>query len=85
MGERRSFSQELKKKAVQRMQQGCNVAALARELGVRRKLLYEWRDRIAGGPFPKVALRSLERRLPRRRPRRTGSRWPEPWRWRTVF
>jgi transposase-like protein len=53
MGERRSFSQELKKKAVQQMQQGCNVAALARELGVRRKLLYEWRDRMAGRPVSK--------------------------------
>jgi len=53
MGERRRFSQELKKKAVQQMQQGCNVTALARELGVRRKLLYEWRDRMAGRPVSK--------------------------------
>jgi len=39
-----------KLEAVSRIEAGENVSALARELGVRRKLLYEWRDawRIGG-------------------------------------
>lgn len=41
----RRFSREFKLSAVHRMD-GCgNVCALARELGVKRKLLYQWRDR----------------------------------------
>lgn len=53
MGEReyRRFSREFKLGAVERMQAGESPSALARELGVRRKLLYEWKDRVeAGGP-----------------------------------
>ena len=46
----RIFSRGFKLDAVSRMAAGGNVSALARELGVRRKLLYEWRDawRIGG-------------------------------------
>lgn len=40
----RVFSREFKLEAVSRVEAGENVSALARELGVRRKLLYEWRD-----------------------------------------
>jgi transposase-like protein len=40
----RIFSREFKLEAVSRIEAGGNVSALARELGVRRKLLYEWRD-----------------------------------------
>jgi transposase len=48
--------------ALQRMLSGENVSALARELGIKRKLLYQWRDRFrAAGP---AGLRS------RGRPRR---------------
>lgn len=37
--------------ALQRMLAGENVSALARELGIKRKLLYQWRDRVrAKGP-----------------------------------
>ncbi len=53
MGERknRQFSREFKLGAVGRMQAGESPSALARELGVRRKLLYEWKERVeAGGP-----------------------------------
>jgi hypothetical protein len=47
----RSFSREFKLAALQRMLAGENVAALARELGIRRKHLYLWRERFrAGGP-----------------------------------
>ncbi|MGH7789915.1 MAG: transposase [Candidatus Binatia bacterium] len=53
------FSREFKLAALARMAAGENVSALARELGVRRKYLYQWRERFrAGGP---VALRSRGR------------------------
>ena len=59
MSEERRFSREFKLAALARMEAGENVSALARELGVRRKYLYQWRDRFrAGGP---VALRSRGR------------------------
>lgn len=53
MGEKkhRRFSREFKLAAVGRMQAGESPSALARELDVRRKLLYQWKDRVeAGGP-----------------------------------
>lgn len=51
MGERkyRQFSREFKLAAVGRMQAGESPSALARELGVRRKLLYQWKDRVEAG------------------------------------
>lgn len=58
-GPTRRFSREFKLAALARMAAGENVSALARELGVRRKLLYQWRERFRmGGP---VALRSRGR------------------------
>src|SRR5260221_11216739 len=55
----RRFSREFKPAALARVAAGENVSALARELGVRRKYLYQWRERFrAGGP---VALRSRGR------------------------
>lgn len=57
--EPRRFSREYKLAALGRMAAGENVSALARELGVRRKYLYQWRERFRlGGP---VALRSRGR------------------------
>jgi transposase-like protein len=59
MSEERRFSREFKLAALARMEAGANVSALARELGVRRKYLYQWRERFRlGGP---VALRSRGR------------------------
>src|SRR3981189_2216019 len=56
---KRLFSREYKLAALQRMLAGENVSALARELGGRRKYLYQWRERFrAGGP---IALRSRGR------------------------
>lgn len=53
------FSREFKLAALRRMQAGENVSALARELGVARKYLYQWRDRFRlGGP---IALRTRGR------------------------
>ena len=55
----RRFSREYKLAALRRMLAGENVSALARELGIRRKYLYQWRERFrAGGP---EALRSRGR------------------------
>ena len=45
----RRFSREFKLSAVARMESGENVSALSRELDVRRKLLYEWRDAYQAG------------------------------------
>jgi transposase len=40
----RRFSRDFKLEAVRRMQAGENVSVLARELGVSRKSIYQWRD-----------------------------------------
>src|ERR1700761_4783029 len=40
----RSFSREVKLAVVRRMEAGENISALARELGVKREILYRWRD-----------------------------------------
>src|SRR5690349_8302390 len=61
MGEeaKKTFSREYKVAAVRRMLAGENVSALARELGVRRKYLYQWRERFRLGGA--IALRSRGR------------------------
>jgi transposase len=47
----RVFSREMKLATLRRMESGENVSALARELKLRRKLLYAWRDQFRrGGP-----------------------------------
>jgi len=47
----RVFSREFKLAALRRMLAGENVSALARELKLRRKLLYAWRERFrSSGP-----------------------------------
>lgn len=43
------FSREFKLEAVRRLQAGENVSVLARELGVSRKSIYQWRDRFRRG------------------------------------
>jgi transposase len=49
--EARVFSREMKLAALSRMVAGENVSGLARELGLRRKLLYKWREQFrSGGP-----------------------------------
>ncbi len=55
----RRFSREFKLAALARMAAGENVSALARELGVRRKYLYQWRERFRLGGA--IALRSRGR------------------------
>ena len=64
----RVFSREFKLGVVLRIEGGTNVSALARELSIRRKLLYEWRDAFRrGGP---AALR------PPGRPRKSEASGP---------
>ncbi len=48
-GSTRRFSREFKLAALSRMAAGENVSALARELGVLRKCLYQWRERYRVG------------------------------------
>jgi transposase len=49
--ESRAFSREFKLEAVRRIEAGENVSALARELAVKRAILYRWRDaHRLGGP-----------------------------------
>jgi len=48
-GEARRFDRAFKMAALERMAAGANVSALSRELGVRRKLLYRWRDTVRRG------------------------------------
>jgi transposase len=59
MGEERRFSREFKLAALARMEAGENVSALARALDVRRKYLYQWRNRFRAGGL--LALRSRGR------------------------
>ena len=40
----KGYSADFKHEAVSRMAQATNIVGLAKELGIRRKLLYEWRD-----------------------------------------
>ena len=40
----RVFTTEFKESAVLRLEAGASASALASELGVRRKLLYDWRQ-----------------------------------------
>jgi transposase-like protein len=40
----RSFSREFKLQIVQRIEAGENVSALSREVGIKRTILYRWRD-----------------------------------------
>jgi transposase-like protein len=55
----RVFTRAFKLSVLNRMAAGENVSALARELRLRRKLLYQWRDQLRrGGP---TALRTVGR------------------------
>jgi transposase len=40
----KSYSTDFKQEAVRRMAQAETIIGLAKDLGVRRKLLYQWRD-----------------------------------------
>ena len=72
MTERQMFSAEFKREAVRLLESGDRkAAALARDLGVRRNLLYKWRDEIRSkgddafsrkpGPKPAAEASEVER------------------------
>ena len=39
------YTEEFRRQAVERMKESNNIRALARELGVDKRLLYDWRER----------------------------------------
>ena len=45
----RVFSREFKEAAVRRILAGERIAAIAADLGIRRKLLYDWRNVLRAG------------------------------------
>jgi transposase-like protein len=59
---RKSYSADFKQDAVSRMAQAKTISGLARELGVRRKFLYLWRDQLQSGG--KAALERRQGRPP---------------------
>lgn len=52
MGKWRRHTEAFKRQAVERMKTAENIQALARELGVERKLLYIWKDQFLGRSEP---------------------------------
>jgi transposase-like protein len=52
----RKYSPEFRRDALKKMKQCANVSQLARELGIRRKWLYAWKDEAAGGPSAPAAV-----------------------------
>jgi transposase len=44
---RKRYPIEFRRMAVERLQRCENIVALAKELGIRRQLLYRWRDQLA--------------------------------------
>ena len=45
----KSYSLDFKQEAARRMAQATTIIGLAKELGIRRKLLYQWRDQFQAG------------------------------------
>ena len=45
----RKYSPEFRREALEKMKTCANVTQLARELGIRRKWLYDWKDDASGG------------------------------------
>ena len=64
--ERRKYPPELKRAAVDRVVAGEGATAVARELGIRRKFLYQWRSQGLGSarqpkPVPKAESEGRDR------------------------
>ena len=62
MKDRRLFSREFKLAALARLEAAGNVVGVARELGIRRELLYKWQAKFAAGGA--AALRTSGRPRP---------------------
>jgi transposase-like protein len=48
----RKYSPEFRRDVLERMKSCDNVSALSRELGIRRQMLYQWRDQAAAAARP---------------------------------
>lgn len=59
----RRYTDAFRKAAVDRMKDCPEVGALADELGVHRRLLYNWRDQALADPDPGCGETSVERKL----------------------
>jgi transposase-like protein len=53
------YSKEFRQQAVERMNACGNIVRLARELGVCRRVLYNWRDRLDDTNLPAIRSREL--------------------------
>lgn len=49
---KRKYSTEFRRQAVELMKDCNSVAGLARQLGIRRKFLYQWKQELAGEAAP---------------------------------
>ncbi len=56
MAKWRRHSEEYKREVVERMKTSENITALAKELGLERKLLYTWKYQFEGRPEPRHAI-----------------------------
>jgi transposase-like protein len=56
---RQRYSNEFRREAVERMRGGNNIVRLARELGVCRRVLYNWRDQLDESNAPPTRTREL--------------------------
>ncbi len=62
MGQRKTFTPDFKREAVQLLESGSRPASqIARELGIKRNQLYKWQTELktrGGGAFPGSGMRS---------------------------
>jgi len=56
---RQRYSNEFRREAVERMRGGNNIVRLARDLGVCRRVLYNWRDQLDESNAPPTRTREL--------------------------
>lgn len=56
---RQRYSNEFRREAVERMRVGDNIVGLAREMGVCRRVLYNWRDQLDESNAPPTRTREL--------------------------
>jgi transposase-like protein len=61
ISKRRKYTTEFKRQAVARMRDCSNITELTRELGIDRKMLYQWQWALAGRPTrkPQPTIRAI--------------------------
>jgi transposase-like protein len=62
MEKNRVYSREFMAEVVRRISNGESVSALAAELGISRKLLYEWKQRVSEGGEENLRVRGRPRK-----------------------